>query len=586
MPQIPEYIRATSMVFCIIIMCLGVIGNIMVPIVILKTKDMRNSTNIFLTNLSIADLLVLLVCTPTVLVEVNSPPEVWVLGEEMCKAVPFVELTVAHASVLTILAISFERYYAICEPLKAGYVCTKARALMICLAAWTVAAILTSPILMISSYEYVEYVNGKMVASCLTPVENFWHATFFVASIVVFFIVPLLILVVLYSVIAKNLMDNPGIIMSNASGNRNNVIKYRKQVIFMLGAVVVSFFFCLLPFRALTLWIIIVPSENIISIGIERFYILLYFCRIMLYMNSAINPILYNLMSSKFRNGFLQLLGCGKIIRSDSISSGARKGTFHTASTNLSSSHNSSYQRRFTREGSCISGSIRAVSDNSRRRLLHQRHSSTISIRSSHDEHSGTGGGGSGVPIQTGNGTIETTPLKADKIEELDETTNSLPNGYGFNRFKHVASAAGGNSCNVSFKTTNSCNGKTSHRMNGTVSVEPKAVHQADNKYLIVRAAVVVMREVSEENGKPLPLSSSTKSPPAENGSTEAEGTLIQSARGSEQIVSIITAKERANGNCVNRTQRADTKNTNEDAVAFDEINKIRQFYGSMECDI
>lgn len=46
---------------------------------------MRNSTNIFLTNLSIADLLVLLVCTPTVLVEVNSRPETWVLGHDMCK---------------------------------------------------------------------------------------------------------------------------------------------------------------------------------------------------------------------------------------------------------------------------------------------------------------------------------------------------------------------------------------------------------------------------------------------------------------------------------------------------------------------
>jgi 7 transmembrane receptor (rhodopsin family) len=44
---------------------------IQVPIVILKAKDMRNSTNIFLINLSMADLLVLLVCTPTVLGEIT-----------------------------------------------------------------------------------------------------------------------------------------------------------------------------------------------------------------------------------------------------------------------------------------------------------------------------------------------------------------------------------------------------------------------------------------------------------------------------------------------------------------------------------
>lgn len=59
------------------------------------------------------------------------------------KIIPFVELTVAHASVLTILAITFERYYAICEPLRAGYVCTKARAFMICIITWFVAAFCT-----------------------------------------------------------------------------------------------------------------------------------------------------------------------------------------------------------------------------------------------------------------------------------------------------------------------------------------------------------------------------------------------------------------------------------------------------------
>lgn len=129
-------------------------------------------------------------------------------------------------------------------------------------------------------------------------------------------------------------MDNPGI---TSHGNRSNVLKYRKQVIFMLGAVVLSFFVCLLPFRALTLWIIIVPSETILSLGIEGYYSVLYFCRIMLYLNSAMNPILYNLMSSKFRDGFLRLLHCKSLVKNRLVS-GTRKGTFHTTSTNLSSS--------------------------------------------------------------------------------------------------------------------------------------------------------------------------------------------------------------------------------------------------------
>ncbi|XP_066137570.1 QRFP-like peptide receptor isoform X1 [Euwallacea fornicatus] len=303
-PVFPSYIRTTSMVFCILIMCLGVIGNVMVPIVIFKTKDMRNSTNIFLVNLSIADLMVLLVCTPTVLVEVNSRPETWVLGREMCKAVPFVELTVAHASVLTILAISFERYYAICKPLKAGYICTKARASVICLLAWLIAAVFTSPILGIAEFKLVDYFDGSKEPACHTLANTLWSALYFLGSIFLFFIVPLVVLLVLYCIIAKNLIYNATSLVLNKHID-NYSIRARRQVILMLGTVVLSFFLCLIPFRVFTLWIIIVPEENVFNLGVERYYNILYFCRIMVYLNSAINPILYNLMSSKFRKGFL-----------------------------------------------------------------------------------------------------------------------------------------------------------------------------------------------------------------------------------------------------------------------------------------
>ena len=91
---------------------------------------MRSSTNLFLLNLSLADLLVLIVCCPNAMIEMYMRTvsfyfdfiasqdliylqifrqNIWVMGKSMCLMVPFIELTVSHTSVLTILAITVER---------------------------------------------------------------------------------------------------------------------------------------------------------------------------------------------------------------------------------------------------------------------------------------------------------------------------------------------------------------------------------------------------------------------------------------------------------------------------------------------
>ncbi|XP_017779836.1 PREDICTED: thyrotropin-releasing hormone receptor-like isoform X2 [Nicrophorus vespilloides] len=201
--------------------------------------------------------------------------------------------------------------------------------------------------LAITQYSVEQYYDNTMVSVCFSTVETWMKSMYFILSIAVFFFLPLVVLVILYALIAKTLMGHPNLMApyKNSAAQTQSVIKYRKQLVIMLGTVVLAFFICLLPFRAFTLWIIVVPAENILKIGLERYYNLLYFCRIMFHINSAINPILYNIMSSKFRGGFLRVCGLGHVFTGAGYKGKTdinRKNTFNTtSSTNNSTQHTS-----------------------------------------------------------------------------------------------------------------------------------------------------------------------------------------------------------------------------------------------------
>ncbi|CAH2097198.1 unnamed protein product [Euphydryas editha] len=170
--------------------------------------------------------------------------------------------------------------------------------------------LLFSPVLAIAEMHTVMRQDGTAY-QCLTQAVTIWQITFFVMVIIILYLLPLIILIVLYTIIAKNLISAASKVVLNKTVDPYNV-RARKQVILMLGTVVLCFFLCLMPYRVLALWIIITPSELSDNVSPEKWYNLLYFSRIMLYINSAINPILYNLMSSKFRIGFCKVCICYK----------------------------------------------------------------------------------------------------------------------------------------------------------------------------------------------------------------------------------------------------------------------------------
>ena len=58
----PGLQTVASIVYTIILL-IGILGNILVIVIVTRYRDMRNATNLLLTNLSVADLFFLIFCT-------------------------------------------------------------------------------------------------------------------------------------------------------------------------------------------------------------------------------------------------------------------------------------------------------------------------------------------------------------------------------------------------------------------------------------------------------------------------------------------------------------------------------------------
>ena len=62
-PQWLPGLQLSACLFYSLILLVGVTGNILVIVIVMRYRDMRNATNLLLTNLSVADLFLLLFCT-------------------------------------------------------------------------------------------------------------------------------------------------------------------------------------------------------------------------------------------------------------------------------------------------------------------------------------------------------------------------------------------------------------------------------------------------------------------------------------------------------------------------------------------
>ncbi|XP_076259762.1 pyrokinin-1 receptor-like [Rhynchophorus ferrugineus] len=290
------YIVVTITIIYVVIFITGTIGNVTTCIVIYRNKSLHTATNYYLFSLAVSDLVLLVSGLPQEIYLIwNRYP--YVFGSTFCFLRGLLAETSGNATVLTITGFTVERYLAICHPFLSHTMSKLSRAVKFILFIWMVAI----------SFAIPQAIPLKVTGRCplCLPTEPVMNHSFEISTFV-FFVTPMTLITVLYIMIGSTLRTSN--LMKTRSANYRAHSKSSKKVVKMLVAVVVAFFICWAPFHVQRLYSIYAtfpkPDEKTHSLYLHIYELVTYVSGVLYYVSSTTNPILYSIMSVKFREAF------------------------------------------------------------------------------------------------------------------------------------------------------------------------------------------------------------------------------------------------------------------------------------------
>uniref|UniRef100_A0A3B4GSV2 Growth hormone secretagogue receptor type 1 n=1 Tax=Pundamilia nyererei TaxID=303518 RepID=A0A3B4GSV2_9CICH len=282
------------------LMLFGLLGNILTILVVWLRPHMRTSTYLYLSSMAVSDLLILLLL-PLDLYKLWRPRP-WPLGDLACKLTMFLSECCTFCTILHITFLSLERYLAVCWPITAKTVVTRRRTRAIIGCLWLSAAVSAAPVLVMVGVEDTDKRECRCTHFAIS--SGLLSAMMILSNL--YFLVPLCILGVVYSLIGRTLWLRPK--SSRRDQSHRNTVK-------MLGVIVLAFVLCWLPFHVgRTIFSLSLVFSDTYAPPDTHLYFLYYLSQyfnlvssVLFYLSAAINPLLYNLMSARYRHATLHI---------------------------------------------------------------------------------------------------------------------------------------------------------------------------------------------------------------------------------------------------------------------------------------
>ncbi|XP_069771376.1 C-C chemokine receptor type 3-like [Narcine bancroftii] len=289
-------------IFYSLVLLLSVLGNGLVLVILVKYEYLKTITNIFILNLAISDLLSA-ISLPFWAVHHSKG---WIFGDVMCKIMSGTFYVGFYSGIMFLTLMTIDRYLAVVHAV------TAVRSRKVCYAAITSTGVwLISITATIPDFYFAKTVRGDYdtyICDDSYPVDNVgpWKLLKYCQQNVLFFIIPLIIIVYCYVRIIQTIIKC------------RTVQKHRTlRVIF---SIVVVFFLCWVPYNIVIFLRFMEEVKILDELECDHDRKLDYaqlFTHSIAYFHCCLNPIFYVFVGEKFRRHLIYFCGhcmpCGLI---------------------------------------------------------------------------------------------------------------------------------------------------------------------------------------------------------------------------------------------------------------------------------
>lgn len=283
----------------VIVMLVSLIGNALIFAVVFKNRRMRTPVNFFVVNMSAADILITVFYMPRMISRIFLGSEWGIsggLGHFLCKIGPFTQELSASVSVLTLILMAVDRFFAVLFPLKRVFTNTVAYTSIAVV--WLTAMAVRSP--MFYGLHFIQREDGKTFCVLRLDSEVAFNV-YLKFAFVLFYVIPLFLIVVLYSAVLVSLKKRKpvGVDLTNIQRKYKDRLKRTRKVMNMLFTIVFVFAVCwclhfFLPILSVRF------GARVCKLIFPAFFLG--------HASSAVNPCIYLIYIENYRRGFCAIL--------------------------------------------------------------------------------------------------------------------------------------------------------------------------------------------------------------------------------------------------------------------------------------